>query len=275
LSAAIKVSQKKLEALEADRLDELPDATFTRALAQTVCRALKIDPSPVLALLPAPAGQRLEHVGEGINAPFRDRPGRHEPKDWSTLGSPAVWGPLLIVLGAGVLYLLPAGWLSNLPLPSSTPPASAPAASAAAGSSVVSINIPAEPAAPPVEPTTAAAAGTAGSAAGATMVAPSTVPAVAPASPPLPASAAANPAAPVTGMLQLRTKAASWIEVQDARSKVLVSRLVQADETLALDGVPPLRLKIGNAGATEVVYRGHTVDLAASTRDNVARLELK
>ncbi|HJV61195.1 MAG TPA: helix-turn-helix transcriptional regulator, partial [Albitalea sp.] len=47
LSAAIKVSQKKLEALEADRLDELPDATFTRALAQTVCRALKIDPSPV------------------------------------------------------------------------------------------------------------------------------------------------------------------------------------------------------------------------------------
>jgi hypothetical protein len=41
---SIKVTQKKLELLEADRFDALPDATFTRALAQTVCRALKIDP---------------------------------------------------------------------------------------------------------------------------------------------------------------------------------------------------------------------------------------
>ena len=52
LAAAIKVSQRKLEALEADRFDELPDATFTRALAQTVCRQLKIDPKPVLERLP-------------------------------------------------------------------------------------------------------------------------------------------------------------------------------------------------------------------------------
>jgi cytoskeleton protein RodZ len=38
LAASIKVAQKKLELLEADRFDALPDATFTRALAQTVCR---------------------------------------------------------------------------------------------------------------------------------------------------------------------------------------------------------------------------------------------
>ena len=48
LAAAIKVAPKKLELLESDRFDALPDATFTRALAQTVCRALKIDPAPVL-----------------------------------------------------------------------------------------------------------------------------------------------------------------------------------------------------------------------------------
>ena len=60
LAAAIKVAPRKLELLEADRFDELPDATFTRALAQTVCRALKIDPAPVLALLPPPPGHRLE-----------------------------------------------------------------------------------------------------------------------------------------------------------------------------------------------------------------------
>ena len=54
LAAAIKVSQRKLEALEGDRYDELPDATFTRALAQTVCRTLKVDARPVLG--PAAAG---------------------------------------------------------------------------------------------------------------------------------------------------------------------------------------------------------------------------
>ena len=51
MSASIKVAQRKLELLEADRYDELPDATFTRALAQTMCRVLKIDAEPVLSRL--------------------------------------------------------------------------------------------------------------------------------------------------------------------------------------------------------------------------------
>ncbi|MBC7941653.1 MAG: helix-turn-helix domain-containing protein, partial [Chitinophagaceae bacterium] len=53
LAAAIKVAPRKLDALENNRWHELPDATFTRALAQTVCRSLKIDAKQVLDLLPA------------------------------------------------------------------------------------------------------------------------------------------------------------------------------------------------------------------------------
>src|ERR1700740_3391776 len=71
LSAAIKVTPRKLELLEADQFDQLPDATFTRALAQTVCRALKIDAAPVLALLPRPHGNRLGDVREGLNNQLR------------------------------------------------------------------------------------------------------------------------------------------------------------------------------------------------------------
>jgi cytoskeleton protein RodZ len=37
----------------------------------------------------------------------------------------------------------------------------------------------------------------------------------------------------------------------------------------------PLKFKIGNAAATELVFRGQPVPLAGTTRDNVARLELK
>ena len=35
------------------------------------------------------------------------------------------------------------------------------------------------------------------------------------------------------------------------------------------------KLKIGNAAATQLQFRGQAVDLAPVTRDNVARLELK
>jgi len=114
LAAAIKVAPKKLELLEADRFDALPDATFTRALAQTVCRALKIDPAAVLVLLPpATAGHRLEQVGSGLNAPFRERPGvagqREAPMP--RLGA-VFWITALILVAALGLYFAPPHWLS-------------------------------------------------------------------------------------------------------------------------------------------------------------------
>jgi len=59
LAQALRVSPTKLQALEDDRLDELPDAMFARALTLTVCRQLKVDAAPVLALLPGQDVSRL------------------------------------------------------------------------------------------------------------------------------------------------------------------------------------------------------------------------
>lgn len=111
LSATIKVAQRKLEALEADRYDQLPDAVFTRALALTVCRALKIDAAPVLALLPAAKeAQGLEHVTQGLNQPFDERGGavvRMLSGGWGGLLRPGVLAPLCLAGGALALYLWP------------------------------------------------------------------------------------------------------------------------------------------------------------------------
>ncbi len=289
LAASIKVAQKKLEALEGDRLDELHDATFTRALAQTVCRALKIDPAPVLALLPAPGGYRLEHVGEGINAPFRDRPGRHEPSDWSAIVRPAIWVPLLILIAAAAIYFLPGGWLPQLPNLPSPQPASAAASNVStstvspdttpgATSSVMMAPPPVVEVAsapgtnPPMMPSSAAAASASSSISVAPAASdPNTASAMPAATPTLGSGTA--PAA--QGALQIHAKAATWVEVRDARSRVLIGRTVPAGETLALDGLAPLRVKIGNARETEVSYRGHALDLSANTSNNVARIELK
>lgn len=74
LAQALRVPPAKLEALETDRLDDLPDAMFARALTLAVCRQLKTDAAPVLALLPGQDVSRLAAKNErGLDFPL-DRP---------------------------------------------------------------------------------------------------------------------------------------------------------------------------------------------------------
>jgi cytoskeleton protein RodZ len=74
LAQALRVSPAKLEALESDRLGDLPDAMFARALTLAVCRQLKVDAAPVLALLPGHDVSRLAAKNErGLDFPL-DRP---------------------------------------------------------------------------------------------------------------------------------------------------------------------------------------------------------
>jgi cytoskeleton protein RodZ len=261
LAAAIKVSTRKLEALEADRFDELPDATFTRALAQTVCRTLKIDAAPVLALLPPPPGHRLEHVGGGINAPFRERPGQEPVRDWSLLGSPAVWAPLLLLLLAAAVYLLPPGLFN---LPSLTPAASAPPVVTTTTTTMPAASAVATPEAVVASAVAAASAPSAGV---------TTVVETVHSAPPIAATASAPVA--VAGTLLLRASAESWVQVLDGRGNTLLSRNLQAGEAVGLDGPMPLKLTVGNVTATQVSFRGQPVELAGHTRDNVARFDLR
>lgn len=266
MAASIKVAQRKLELLEADRYDELPDATFTRALAQTMCRVLKIDAEPVLARLPSAKTRGLDHVSAGLNAPFRDRPGRREPRDWSLFASPAIWGTALVIIAAAAVVLMPQKWLAH---------------ESAEGTAGVT---PATPAITTAERNVAAVAEVPAPVASAIPVpAPSPAPApseaVAAAPPPVqaPSASAAAVAAtdrPVTGVLQLRTSAASWIQVVDANGRVLLARTLEPGETLGLDGATPLRVRVGNAAGTQLSYRGQPVTLAAA-RDNTANVELK
>ena len=263
LAAAIKVVPRKLELLESDQFDQLPDATFTRALAQTVCRTLKIDAAPILALLPPPSGYRLEQVGGGLNTPFHERPGRLVPKEWTSVATPALVIAALLVIAAAVIYLLPPGWA----------PLAKSAFSRVSGSS--------EPAATPapvtetvVLPQTPASAASAASASAPAEEA--SAAAMTDVMPPAEAaSAAPTPVIAAAGVLKLQPSETSWIEVIDAHGKPLISRLVQPGESVGLDGAMPFKVKIGNANATEVVFRGQPLDLGPFTRDNMAKLELK
>lgn len=266
LAASIKVVPKKLEWLEADQFDHLPDATFTRALAQTVCRTLKIDPAPVLALLPPIAGNRLDQVAEGLNTPFHERPGRLVAQEWSRVASPALWLALALLVAAVAVYLVPAQWFSFMK-PTATRAAAEAPPSATTGPFKAASTAPAT-----LAPTAANALSAAGDrAAGSASTIAMTPPQNLADSQPGPEATTAPP----PGILQLHASAASWIDVTDARGQTLIARQVQPNESVALDGVMPFKLKVGNAKATTLVFRGEPVELEPFTRDNVARLVLK
>jgi cytoskeleton protein RodZ len=263
LAAAIKVPQRKLEALESDRYEELLDLTFTRALAQSICRTLKIDAQPVLERLPQVPGAspKLQHVSNGLNAPFRERPGRDEPAEWAVLGRPVVWGTLLVLIAAAALAFVPNRLLDRLKgvlpsAPGASSPAPAPVSvlpTTGAASSVVEV-VPTSPV-------------VGGSVSSTSLGAPAAVE--------TPAAAAATATVPAgAGLLGLKATGETWVEVQDARGQTLLSRKVAAGESLGLNGDVPLRVTIGNATNTQLTFRGQLVDLKANTEGNVARLQL-
>lgn len=288
LAVALKVPVKKLEALEADRLDLLPDAVFVRALASSVCRTLKMDGAPVLALLPQTGKPRLDYPRASINTPFRspgDGPG---PSLWAQVSRPAVLAGLLLLLGALVLILLPAVQQQNLvaqpaassaamPTTLTEPQPNGGGAAAVGGNVTESSNLPgAGNAGNPVEASAPAAAPAApvlasGLAASPALTAPGTGAAAVSASPAVPATATTV----TTGLIVFTAKGESWVEVTDAKGVVVLRRTLAAGEAAGASGAVPLAAVVGRADVTQVQVRGRPFDLSAVSKDNVARFEVK
>lgn len=281
LATQLKVAPRKLEALEADQYDDLQGTAFVRALALAACRALKIDAEPVLAALPSMEQRTLDRVNGGLNAPFREHNGHVDRLDWLKASKGAVALVAILLVGAALMWFAPPGfgvaaWLSK--------PAAASAAASAADADNEPVPVPA-PTAPVAASALPAVSGAAASApasapAGAATAAvsvlpPASVPSASTTPSTTPASLQAVAAAADVGTVALSATSASWVEVQDGTGRVMLGRTLAAGEAVQLDGALPLRVKIGNASATQLRWRGQAVDLATWTRDNVARVELK
>lgn len=110
LAQALRVSPAKLEALESDHLDALPDAMFARALTLAVCRQLKTDAAPVLALLPTQDVSRLAAKNErGLDFPL-DRPSFLPQSSFvavAHLFTPMRWAAVAVLALALVIGLWP------------------------------------------------------------------------------------------------------------------------------------------------------------------------
>jgi len=258
LAASIKVTPAKLEALEAGRHHELPDATFTRALAQAVCRALKIDPAPVLAQLPGTPPDALGRVDGGLNTPFRERPGRAVPADWAPWRHPVLWLVALLLVAAAAFVLVPSAPTAPRELPAQAAPDGANQPVMPPGT----VTTPVESAAPASAPPPASSA------------APVSSLAPAGSAPAADTVAAAAPALAPGGTDEVMLKAVqdTWVQAVDGTGQTLMARVLPAGETVALTPALPVRLRIGNVRGTELLFRGQPVPL--NTRDNIANLTL-
>ena len=251
LAVSLKVPVKKLEALEADRFDLLPDVVFVRALAASVCRTLRIDPAPIMARLPDSMTPRLKSVAQGS---------RVSPNFQISYGNLPFFGQFSKPLGLALLLLL-VGMAVLLFLPSQP---TAPTVKVTPVEPIISV-----PAALPTPPASAYATVT---------------------SPILGASAASaveataiasNPASVVlgsgltTGLVVLKATSPSWVEIVDARGIVQVRKILQVGEVLGASGNLPLSVVLGRADAVQVQVRGQAFDVKALAKDNVARFEVK
>jgi cytoskeleton protein RodZ len=267
LAVSLKVPVKKLEALEDDRWDLLPDLVFARALAFSVCRTLKIDPQPIVERLPQMVMPRLVRASDGINAPFR-APSDGAPPSWfDHLTKPVYLAVFALLLGALVLILLPRtqqeaevtavaavkGETVSAPQPFVIPaetPASAPGSTAPASPPPVAIPATAAPAAP-----------------SSAAVAPSPTVAA--------ASAVVAPVTAASGVVVFRAKGTSWVEVTDGKGVVAMRKELQAGEAAGASGALPLQVTIGRVDQTDVHVRGKPFDLRPVSKDNVARFTVK
>ena len=250
LAAALKVPVRKLEALEAGRLDLLPDAVFVRALAASVCRNLKLDPAQVLERLPATGGPRLAPTEGGINAPFRSPRDGAGPTWRDHLSRPVSIVVAALLLGALVVALLPLRLDEG---------------------GILAVFAPAPPA-PDTDPAPEPAAVTPAPEAAMTVAMAAPAP---PATAPEPLSAASAAALPASGIVVFRARGTSWIEVTDAKGGVPLRKLLAAGETVGASGPLPLAVTVGSVSATDVQVRGKPFDMAPVSRDNVARFAVR
>jgi cytoskeleton protein RodZ len=271
IAFSLKVPVSKIEALERDEFEALPDAVFARALAGSVCRALKIDSTPVLALLPQGAAKPLAPQQASVNASFRDASER-SPGLLSRLSKPFALAVIALLVGAGVLAWFPSAlyWKES---GSDAPTAAASLASSAtdpgpvvpvAGAAPSAKVAAAQPASPSSRPDASA-----GSMVEPTRAAESVEAAAAP------ATEKAGEAVSASPRVLFKARSESWVQVKDAQGAVVLERTLKAGESASLNQSGRLAIVVGRADATDVYVHGNQRDLLGLARENVARFEVQ
>lgn len=296
VAAQLNLAVRQVQAIESDNYEALPGMAITRGFMRAYAKLMKVDPDPLLALLPeqatvgsASAALRRNSLDTPI---LREHPATaKERRSFFTSWKAAVLLVAIILVVAAVLEKK--GELPGLSGPASVPAGTVPAPTSP--SSEASVNEqpvkqheenPVAQTAPATSPATVTPGAPAATSSSAST--PPTPSASAPTPAQVPAGPSAGPTptvnAPATSegeavlpknALVMKFREDSWVEVKRADDKVLIARLGKAGSTETVKISQPVSVLIGNAAGVDVIWHGKPVELKPGTKSNVARLNLK
>jgi cytoskeleton protein RodZ len=252
MARSTRVGIRHLEALEEERLADLPSPVFVRGFIRAYCGFLREGPEEALAFYEALAGERA--AMQAASAPPRPR---------------TTWAPSSVLVGLALLVILAIALIvvnltvkrtggtsvaapamdvsAATPIPQPTPPAAAPIA--APVETPRAAPAPAPAAAPPVS-----------------------TPAAMPAPAPTPAPAAARSAAGPQRLV-IRAVDATWIRVQPDEGRA-TEELLPAGASREWSAERRFLVTIGNAGGVEVALNGKVLPPLGPKGTVIQRLEL-
>jgi cytoskeletal protein RodZ len=76
------------------------------------------------------------------------------------------------------------------------------------------------------------------------------------------------------GLLEMRFTGESWVEVRDARGRLVVADLMEAGRFVSLQTFGPVEVLVGAVNDSTVIFNGETLDLSGRSYQNVARVTL-
>ena len=85
---------------------------------------------------------------------------------------------------------------------------------------------------------------------------------------------AAEPAGVPRSRMVLRAIQESWVDVRDARDNKLLYENVPPGRSIAIEGVAPFSVFLGNAEGVRVEFNGQNFDIGRYKRGQVARFTL-
>ncbi|GAC1622766.1 MAG: hypothetical protein NVS9B10_07090 [Nevskia sp.] len=285
LAIQTKLARSALEALERDDFDALNEPVYVRGYYRKCAKVLALSETDLISsyeklVVPkAPQAPTKLLIGSG---PAMGRPSLRRRGNGGRVVA-------VIVVAAAISALV--WFLLNQPgvfaVLHGAAPASAvvaPVAAPAPGSasrSASELSSPTPVAAPAKGESAAESAATHASAAGIEQSAPAPAAGTAPttAASPSPAASVATTAAATdsalaaSGDLTLSFKSTSWVRVEDADGRLLMSGVIQGGDRQQVRGHAPYSLFVGNAPAVVVEYDGKVVDTAPFVKSNsTARL---
>ncbi len=262
MARSTRVGIRHLEALEEERLADLPSPVFVRGFIRAYCSFLRESPDTALGHYQELAGERA--AGEAASAPPRRRNSR-AGSSVLLLGL-----ALLLALGIGLAVLnltvkreaeTPVATIKVKPQPAPEPSPAPPVAPPRAAAT------------PSVEPPPAPAAESARPPSPAAPSPPTAAPSAPPAPPTVAAPTTAPKAAPGSQRLVIKAVEPTWIRVQTDEGRI-AEELLPAGASREWTADRRFLVTIGDAGGVELTLNGRSLPPLGAKGTVIRRLEL-